>query len=338
MKFKNINEFASLKYFGKNADNQLILQEGIFDEGIIDFHAHLGFNFLFGKPVDLECPCRVQHFFPEDNPINLENYSAFDYTRESAEKCRKEAIKQGFKNDGFTRTHTIPNILEEMDRMKVAKSVILAVDLAFASKNSAHILKHVKNRERLIPFVSLHPFSLNKRKKLEKFIKDGACGIKGHPPMQMVKPSNSLSLQICQLAREYKLPILYHTGHSPLSPEFQRKYVYMNDFEIAIRRFPDVTIIMGHSSIDKFREAAYLGKKYENVYLELSGQPPQAIKEIINIMGSEKLLFGTDWPFYPIAFPLVKVLMATEDNPVTRERILKTNAERLLKKYNCEKI
>ena len=82
-----------------------------------------------------------------------------------------------------------------------------------------------------------------------------------------------------------------------------------------------------------FREAAQLGRKYDNVYLELSGQPPQAINEIIKIMGSEKILFGTDWPFYPLAFPLAKVLLATENNPVDRQRILKTNAERLLAKF-----
>jgi predicted TIM-barrel fold metal-dependent hydrolase len=334
MKFNSVQELDKLDYFKKDENNRLILADGVFDQGIIDFHAHLGFSYFFGKKIDLECPCRMQHFFPEeDNPIDLDIYSAYDFTPENRDICQKETVRQGLNNNGFARTHTIPNILEEMDRMKVSQSVILAVELALASKNTEHILKHVKNVDRLIPFMSLHPFWMGKREKIVRHIADGARGIKLHPPVQMVKPSSKTYYPIYELAREYNLPVFFHSGHSPLSPDFERKYVNINDYETAIKAFPDVTMIMGHSSIDNFREAAQLGRKYENVYLETSGQPPAAINEIVNIMGSEKVLFGSDWPFYPIAFPLVKVLIATEKTPLVRERHLKTNAERLLAKF-----
>ncbi len=335
MKFDDVKDLVKLEYFSKNENGDLILNDGYFDDGIIDFHAHLGFNYLLSKKIDLQCPCRTQHFFPEEgNPIDLDNYAAYDFTPDNAKRCQRETMKQALNNKGISKTHTVPNIIAEMDRMKVEKSVILAVELVIASKNSEHILENVKDTERLIPFISIHPLTLgNKREKMESFISDGARGIKIHPPIQMIKPSNKLSMELLQLARQFKLPVLYHSGHSPLSPEFERKYVEIKDYETAIKEYPDVTIIMGHSSIDRFREAALLGKKYDNVYLELSGQPPQAIKEIINIMGDEKILFGSDWPFYPLAFPLAKVLLATEGNAISRERILRTNAQSILNKY-----
>lgn len=338
MKFKDVHDLVNLGYFDKNENDQLILKNQVFDQGIIDFHTHLGFSFLIAKKLDLECSCQMKHLFPEKgNPLDFDHYSAYDFTPENADICRKETMRQAFDSNGYSKTHTIPNIIEEMDRMKVSHSVILAIELAVASKNSKHILDKINNNKRLIPFASFHPFTLNKREKLEYYIAMGARGIKLHPPIQMTKPSNRLYLDICELAREYDLPILFHTGHSPLSPEFERKYVDVSDFEAVIKNFPDVTFIMGHSGIDYYKETAELGRKYENVYLELSGQPPHAIKEMIDIMGSEKLLFGSDWPFYPVAFPLAKVLIATEGNDKVREQILKTNAEHLLAKFPARK-
>jgi predicted TIM-barrel fold metal-dependent hydrolase len=43
----------------------------------------------------------------------------------------------------------------------------------------------------------------------------------------------------------------------------------------------------------------------------------------------DRVMFGTDWPFYHQATQLAKVLMATESDPGTRSRVLWENAARL---------
>jgi predicted TIM-barrel fold metal-dependent hydrolase len=54
------------------------------------------------------------------------------------------------------------------------------------------------------------------------------------------------------------------------------------------------------------------------------------LDEIIRRVGSDRLLFGTDWPFYHLAATLAKVLIVTEHRPAVREAILRNNALRLL--------
>ena len=54
---------------------------------------------------------------------------------------------------------------------------------------------------------------------------------------------------------------------------------------------------------------------------------------MVDGIGDERVLFGSDWPFYPFEFPLAKSLIATEGKPELREKILYKNAVRLLKEY-----
>ena len=54
------------------------------------------------------------------------------------------------------------------------------------------------------------------------------------------------------------------------------------------------------------------------------------LAELIDRVGSERLLFGSDWPFYHLASSLAKVLLATEGRPDVRRAILHGNADRLL--------
>ena len=42
-------------------------------------------------------------------------------------------------------------------------------------------------------------------------------------------------------------------------------------------------------------------------------------------------MFGSDWPFYPQAMGLAKVLLATENDAAARTRVLRGNATTLLR-------
>lgn len=51
---------------------------------------------------------------------------------------------------------------------------------------------------------------------------------------------------------------------------------------------------------------------------------------LIDEVGYERLLFGSDWPALPQALTLSRVLLATEDNEDARNHILYENAKKLL--------
>jgi predicted TIM-barrel fold metal-dependent hydrolase len=54
------------------------------------------------------------------------------------------------------------------------------------------------------------------------------------------------------------------------------------------------------------------------------------LREMLDATGGERMLFGSDWPFYHLAATLAKVLIVTEGRPDARTAILRGNADRLL--------
>jgi predicted TIM-barrel fold metal-dependent hydrolase len=101
-------------------------------------------------------------------------------------------------------------------------------------------------------------------------------------------------------------------------------------YEPPLRDFPDVQFVFGHAGARDWEEAMVLCRRYRNCWLEIEGQGVYELERIIATAGSERLLFGSDYPFYPLAATLVRVLVATEGKPDTRRAIFGLNGARLL--------
>ena len=70
--------------------------------------------------------------------------------------------------------------------------------------------------------------------------------------------------------------------------------------------------------------------RYDNVWLDTHGQGVSTLHDMLERTGGERMLFGTDWPFYHLAASLAKLLIITEHQPTMRHALLRGNAERLL--------
>ena len=51
---------------------------------------------------------------------------------------------------------------------------------------------------------------------------------------------------------------------------------------------------------------------------------------MLDVVPADRVLYGTDWPFYHQALTLARVLIATEGEPSLRRGVLHDNAVRLL--------
>lgn len=300
---------------------------------IIDFHTHIGMTYFLKGKIDLWKKTNyVHHYLPtKNNPIDLQNYSFNNLTKESKKKMIRDFFIGIFKTPEISVTHTIPNILMEMDNMCVEKSVVLALEIHFLFNNNDVIFTNLKNNERFIPFCSIHPALGKFEEKIEKHIAAGAKGLKFHPVFQMIAPDNDKSLKLFSYCNKYKLPILSHTSASGSEPKFMQNYSRMERFREAIKTAKDVPFILGHSGMkDGYEDAINYALEFENVYLELSGQSINSLKKIFEKVDHSRLLFGSDWPFYHVALPLAKVLIATEGDENLRRKVLYDNAVRIL--------
>ncbi|MBQ7637995.1 MAG: amidohydrolase family protein [Clostridia bacterium] len=66
------------------------------------------------------------------------------------------------------------------------------------------------------------------------------------------------------------------------------------------KRFPDIKIVCGHSFFDLQKEGIEATKEFPNVYYELTAVPIVRgyLEDIVRAAGSERVLFGTDLPWF----------------------------------------
>lgn len=98
-------------------------------------------------------------------------------------------------------------------------------------------------------------------------------------------------------------------------------------------RFPDIRIICGHSFFGRQKEGIALTKQFPNVYYELTAIPIVRgyLEDIVNCAGSERVLFGTDLPWFSTMHGVGMVLGA-EITDEDRRNIFYRNGEKLLEK------
>ncbi|MCA9774047.1 MAG: amidohydrolase family protein, partial [Myxococcales bacterium] len=158
----------------------------------------------------------------------------------------------------------------------------------------------------------------------------GARGIKIHPAVQLISPEHRAARVLYRACAARGLPILFHCGPVDIETAAGRKRSQVRLYERAIEENPDLPIILGHSGALQMEEALGYAQRYENVYLELSSQSLPNVRRILAEGPRDRVLFGTDWPFYPQALALAKVFLATEGDAPLRRAVLYENAAKLL--------
>lgn len=333
-RFDDCHALAELPYFTLD-DGRLKISPDL-DIRAIDAHTHIGLSHFFRGVIDYwaESP-EVLHNFPaRGNPVDLDNYAWRDLTEPNRKFLRRDLVLACFTGSARARTHTIPNFLREMDDMRVAGSIVLAIAVRFAFNNNDMIFENLRDeraRGRLIPFCCIHPAHGRHAERLDDYIARGAKGLKFHPVFQAIGADDERSLTLFRECASRGLPILSHTSASGSEPKRLGQYGRLERFRPAIEAAADVPFVLGHSGMgDQFEQALAYAVEYDNVYLEVSGQPIGHLKQMFDQMDHGRILFGTDWPFYHMAMQLAKVLIATEGDEGLRRKVLYENAAGML--------
>ena len=174
----------------------------------------------------------------------------------------------------------------------------------------------------------------------------GFVGFKLLPDYHVCPVTSDAYRPVFEHANTYHLPVLIHTwgGSAFNSPQ---------QVEIVAKRYPEARLLMGHSGYGDWETSVRLAREYPNVYIELtacyaahdfamlpggSGTPVGLcsclhvngiIEYFVEQAGSEKIVFGTDLPWYSPHFAAGAVLFAHIDEQ-DRHNILHRNADRLL--------
>lgn len=158
--------------------------------------------------------------------------------------------------------------------------------------------------------------------------------VKLHPNFHTYFPNKAknLSYPILEEVQKLGITLMIHTGDTPFSlPSLMAPLA---------RDFPKVPILLGHMGVQKLAlsdDAINVGMQYDNVFLEMSWGPLNRVKEAVEFLGTDKLVFGTDSPFNDVGVHARIIDVLGQPPPwgmnlsrTDRDKILYKNAEHLL--------
>jgi hypothetical protein len=307
---------------------------------IVDVHAHLGISLLFAPEIDLQKrTARVQHLLDCDaeDPgceLDLDIYVNGNFTADALRALRLGALRQITIGNAPAATQTIPNLLDEMDAVRVHQAFVLpiAFGLPFGDDLTERWMDAIHRAgagDRLILGASVHPRDPDRIRKLRHHAARGARVVKLHPAAQRFFPDTPEAMDIYEECGRLGLPIVFHAGRAGIEPTYTHQFTLMRHYEAMLERFPQVQFVFGHAGTRDLASAIPLARRYRNVWLGIHGQGVSALHELVERVGGDRLLFGTDWPFYHLAVSLAKVLIVTRERPNLRDAILHSNAMRL---------
>ncbi|MGM0576072.1 MAG: amidohydrolase family protein [Myxococcota bacterium] len=328
--FPSIRALSRLPWFELRDDGLLGMADP--DVGpVVDSHTHLALAFASLRQVDLQSsPGPTEHYLSMERPLDFDVYVNRNFTEDDLGRMKRDLSLKSMTAGGMRRTHTIPNLLREMRALGVARSVLLPIELPKISRNAETWLEVTRDEEELVCFGSVHPYDKDIADRLARQKEMGARGVKIHPATQLITPDHPRAQAVYRVCADLDLPVLWHCGPVDIEPAAGRYCSQVKHYWPAIHHNPDTTFLLGHSGAMQVELGLQLAKTYPNVWLELSSQSLPSIRRILEEGPADRIVFGTDWPFYPLAIQLAKVLIATEDDPGMRRRVLRDNASRLL--------
>lgn len=328
-----MSELDRLPWFEKDESGMLRLAATAEIPPIIDCHTHVGWSQGIGDDIDMSARCPVQYFFDHEAPQNL-LYVQMHPTEKEAEIIGRETQWTLLRTPARNKTHTAANLLAEMERFGHSHSVLLPVEIPLKSRHMEQTQRAARIDKRLIPFAGIHPWrwSDEKAKRLESLIATNVRGIKFHPVFQFMAPDEPDAMRLFEWCAAHKVVVLTHTGFTGREPAFMRKLSEPERFHAPLNAFPDLKMIFAHTgSRARFPETLAVAKAHENqVWLEFTGQPVPNITTLLNEYDTEKLVYGSDWPYYPLSVSLARFLVATSGRENIREQILRDNFLKLL--------
>jgi predicted TIM-barrel fold metal-dependent hydrolase len=237
---------------------------------------------------------------------------------------------------------TAEEVIVSMDEHGIDKSVILNlgwVSHELCVETNDYILEAIaRYPERLIGFCAIQPLASDKAlKELERCARNGAKGIgEIRPDVQDFDfKDNSVMSPVIETAVKHNLIFLTHASEPVGHQYFGKGTITPEVIYPLIVDFPNLKVVCAHwgGGLPFYALMPEVGKALSNVYFDTAATPflykPQIFKQVADIIGSDRILFGSD---YPLLSPkrIIDQIESTGLSQKDKAKILGGNAQRLL--------
>jgi predicted TIM-barrel fold metal-dependent hydrolase len=198
---------------------------------------------------------------------------------------------------------TAEQCLAAMDEAGIDRAVIMTItDLPEVNPDALEMIAGAcaGSGGRLSAFARIHPWYAERAGELLRLaVGDyGFVGLKLHPVSSIAHPYGDETVALVRVAAELRVPTLFHCADEPMTTP-------LSILPLA-RACPDAAIILGHmGGYFHVEEALTVAELAGNIFLETSAVPyPQWIRRAVDLIGPERVLFGSDGP---VCSPLLEV-------------------------------
>lgn len=244
--------------------------------------------------------------------------------------------------DPKARLATAEDMVESMDREGIDVSVITNMGWSLPDlcrESNDYIMDAVSRYpDRLVGFGIVHPEWEDAPAEVERCARGGLRGIGELMPhiQNFNLGDKSLMESVIAAATENDLIILTHSsepvghvypGKGNVLPEVLYRF---------ITNFPDQRIVCAHwgGGLPFYALMPEVGRALENVFFDTAASPflynYQIFASVAEIIGVEKILFGSDFPLITQKRIITGLDEKTSLSPEDRDLILGENAKRLL--------
>ena len=237
---------------------------------------------------------------------------------------------------------TADELIASMDKAGVDISIIVNVGWTtheLCVETNDYILESVaRYPDRLIGFCTVQPNSYEAAiAEIERCVKEGIRGVgEIRPDMQLFDLGDETLMEpFVATLKKHQLILLTHASE-PVGHDYPGKGAITPDMLYPfITSFPDLTIVCAHwgGGLPFYALMPEVKQAMSNVYFDSAASPflyrPQVYSQVVQLVGADKILFGSDYPLLAQSRSLdeVRSLNLPEE---TKDLILSGNAKRLL--------
>lgn len=207
---------------------------------------------------------------------------------------------------GATSSGEIPDVSElrkDLEKFGISKVGLSCLSGISTREQNDLIYELMKSNPDIIEgYAFINPKDKNALSEIELCLgKYGMNGVKFHSWKQGYYPDNRPELhEIFKLIESYGVHVQMHVGTAPLStPYIWGEYAKL---------FPNINFVFTHTGYYEFGMSAIeVASKTKNIWVETSGQmDPEILIQSVKVLGPERVVFGTDWPYKPMNIEIEK--------------------------------
>ena len=237
---------------------------------------------------------------------------------------------------------TADELIASMDKAGIDISVIVNISWItheLCVETNDYILESIaRYPKRLVGFCSVQPNSYDAAvAEIERCAQGGIRGVgEMRPDIQFFDLRNEeVTKPFIEVIRKHKLILLTHASE-PVGHNYPGKGDVTPDILYPlITSFPDLTIVCAHwgGGLPFYALMPEVKQAMNNVFFDTAASPllysPQVYTQVIQLVGADKILFGSDYPLLAQS-RLLNEIMSLDSPEETKQLILSGNAQRLL--------